>query len=342
MNIASVAHEREVADATVFGLLGLMLKSCSVLPGSSVAGAAQSLAQLCERDPLFSVWVNELPSQFQDAAPSSQSQLDAWLPEIFSKQLSHLPCDQQHKDLLLEACHLAIRLRASNSQEKSNQEASDRERIYQFAYGLSHELNNPLANISTRAGVLLQNTREPDNRVLLQSIIDSAMRGSEMLGDLMLLARPPELQLEEIAPLGLLSQFLSDALPWASNYGVRLHGDFQCESSVQLSPEHFRETLWALVRNAMEASKPGNQIELKAFETAGWFNVLVRDEGAGLSKHALQHAFDPYFSGREAGRGLGMGLAKADRLIRLHSGRLSLENRPEGGVLAKIEIPRAV
>lgn len=342
MNIASVAHERKVADATALGLLGLILKSCSVRPGDSIADAANSLARLCDADALFSDWVEELPTQSWDSKSRLQSQLDEWLPEVCVKQLKHLPCDNQLKDLLLEASHLAVRLRASNDAKKIGQEAEDRERIYQFAYGLSHELNNPLANISTRAGVLLQNSREPADRVLLQSIIDSAMRGSEMLGDLMLLARPPELRLEEISPLVLLSQFLSDALPWTSNHGVKLIGDFQCASTIKLSTEHFREVLWALVRNAIEASKPGDQIELQAFDTDGSLSVAVCDEGAGLSKHALKHAFDPYFSGREAGRGLGMGLAKADRLIRLHSGRLSLENRPEGGVLAKIEIPRGV
>jgi signal transduction histidine kinase len=64
--------------------------------------------------------------------------------------------------------------------------------------------------------------------------------------------------------------------------------------------------------------------------------IEVADQGSGMSQAALEHCFDPYYSGREAGRGLGLGLSKAQRIVALHRGELTLSNRPGGGAVARI------
>ncbi len=64
--------------------------------------------------------------------------------------------------------------------------------------------------------------------------------------------------------------------------------------------------------------------------------VQVKDEGPGLSEHALAHAFDPFFSDKPAGRQPGLGLAVARSFVEAHHGRLTLENGPAGGALATV------
>jgi signal transduction histidine kinase len=221
--------------------------------------------------------------------------------------------------------------------------AAKSEAIYHFAYGLSHELNNPLANIATRAGVLAKDEDRPDQRSLLVTIVDNAMRGCEMLGDLMIVARPPRLNLE-MTPLDAFTrQLAADAQPWLESRGVRLEVDISCQRIALLDKAAFREVLWALLRNASEAMADGGCVSLAARDLAeSLVQWEILDQGAGLSAQALEHCFDPYYSGREAGRGLGFGLTKAKRVVELHSGQVKLYNRPCGGCAAVVELPCAL
>src|SRR6266576_2527019 len=77
-------------------------------------------------------------------------------------------------------------------------EAAKLQALYNFAYGLSHEINNPLANIATRAQTLLADEKDPDRRRKLATIVQQAFRAHEMIADLMLFARPPALQPREV------------------------------------------------------------------------------------------------------------------------------------------------
>jgi signal transduction histidine kinase len=67
--------------------------------------------------------------------------------------------------------------------------------------------------------------------------------------------------------------------------------------------------------------------------------ISVRDDGVGMPEHTLNHAFDPFFSDRSAGRGAGLGLARARRLVDLHSGELRLESTPGEGTTAHVALP---
>src|SRR4249920_1123377 len=70
--------------------------------------------------------------------------------------------------------------------------------LYNFAYGLSHEINNPLANIATRAQTLLVDEKDPERRRKLATIVQQAFRAHEMIADLMLFAHPPKMQPREV------------------------------------------------------------------------------------------------------------------------------------------------
>src|ERR1041385_6447610 len=76
-------------------------------------------------------------------------------------------------------------------------EAAKLRALYNFAYGLSHEINNPLANIATRAQTLLVDEKDPDRRRKLATIVQQAFRAHEMIADLMLFAHPPRMQPRE-------------------------------------------------------------------------------------------------------------------------------------------------
>jgi signal transduction histidine kinase len=100
----------------------------------------------------------------------------------------------------------------------------------------------------------------------------------------------------------------------------------------------------AVALNAIEAIGRDGRVDILA-ATAGSrdespprVRIDVRDNGPGISPEVRPHIFDPFFSGREAGRGLGFGLSKAWRIVTEHGGRLTVENA-DPGALFRIELP---
>ncbi len=217
--------------------------------------------------------------------------------------------------------------------------------IKQLAYGLSHEINNPLANISTRAEQLQRGEADPNRTATLQRIIDQVYRAHEMIADLMFYANPPELERQTCLPSSLLHEvsesFTDEAERQAiqiriSTEGSEAHGP---EAEIQADATMITEAIRVLIRNAIDAIGCQGTIVLSSlFRDPDNIAIVVADSGPGLSEQAQKHAFDPYFSGREAGRGLGLGLCRAYRIAKLHAGDVSLASGPSGCV-ATLTIP---
>ncbi|HBE69912.1 MAG TPA: hypothetical protein DDW52_17335 [Planctomycetaceae bacterium] len=271
---------------------------------------------------------------------------------------------------LWNAGKLVCRLRELKTSFEDNLQLSYSRALYNFAYGLSHELNNPLANISTRAGVLYSRSSSEADRELLQTIVDSAMRGCEMLGDLMLIARPPKLDMQPLDVSSWISGLIERAKGIAASHSIEVVNHIADSDLVGVriaaDSSSLTEAVWALIRNGIEAQPDGGQIEI-CMRVAGakhppsqtnnsantpaktesprssqpMLHLQIDDRGAGLSEVALENCFDIFYSSREAGRGLGVGLAKSRRLIELHGGSLSIANRVTEGASVIVLLPLA-
>ncbi len=212
--------------------------------------------------------------------------------------------------------------------------------LQQLAYGASHEINNPLANIASRAQTLIENETDLEKRAKLAIIYEQAIRTHEMISDLMLFANPPQPHFEVVD----LREFLCEL-----NRQVLATLDEKAESSpscripfririapglstVECDPKQLTVALRALIRNSIESiqgssqRKDSNQIELRVDRpTQDSIRFSVTDTGPGVPASIQSHLFDPFFSGREAGRGLGFGLSKAWRIAQNHGGNVLLD-----------------
>ena len=92
-----------------------------------------------------------------------------------------------------------------------------------------------------------------------------------------------------------------------------------------------------LVDNAV---KYGGGARLAMEKTPRGVRIVVGDTGPGIPPDIRPHIFDPYFSGREAGRGLGLGLSKAWRIVQLHGGSIDVVSPPGGGATFTILLPK--
>ncbi len=212
--------------------------------------------------------------------------------------------------------------------------------IKQLAYGLSHEINNPLANISTRAQQLQRDEQDASRHATLQRIVDQSYRAFEMIADLMFYANPstPDDHIVDVAAeiTTAIETFRSEA----DRLSIRLTTEpFTKEAKTHGDAAMIREAVGVLIRNSFEAIGCQGTVIVSIDTDEAHIRVCVADSGPGLSQEARKHAFDPYFSGREAGRGLGLGLCRAFRISQLHQGNLSLSAAPAGCV-ATLTLPR--
>lgn len=219
-------------------------------------------------------------------------------------------------------------------------EKAKHQALYQFAYGLSHEINNPLANIASRAQTLLQDEVDPERKRRLATINAQAFRAHEMLADLMLYAKPPALQPELIELRPRLENLVSELQPSAAEQGTQLTLASAVEVAAYCDPIQIEVAVRALIRNSLEALDNGGEIRVGLSSTAEHISIQVHDTGPGIPPEHRSHLFDPFFSGREAGRGLGLGLSKCWRIAELHGGRLSCESPSSGGTIFSLQLPR--
>ncbi|HNQ23000.1 MAG TPA: HDOD domain-containing protein [Phycisphaerae bacterium] len=215
--------------------------------------------------------------------------------------------------------------------------------IAEMAAGAAHELNNPLAVISGRAQLLLSECRDEKQTRALQTIVERAHAASQIVSELMQFAKPR-------APQPVV-QRLGELLPcrcqrWYTQGGA---GAGQLtwqladgEATVYADADQLQEILNALLANALHAvaEQSGqvqvNSVSLLSDDTA---RIVVEDNGCGMEAYVLQHAVDPFFSSRPAGRGRGLGLSRACRLAEVNGGRLVLDSAPGRGTRVLIELP---
>ncbi len=223
--------------------------------------------------------------------------------------------------------------------------------LKELAYGASHEINNPLANISARAQTLLQDERDPERRRRLAAINSQAFRAHEMIADLMLFARPPRMERKPVDLAALVSGIVDEISEAAASQNTHLLADLaEKPLSANVDPIHLRVAIKALTTNSLEALGGGGRIEIQVRRAAlksesqapgEAIEILVTDTGPGIPAAVRPHIFDPFYSGREAGRGLGMGLPKCWRIVREHAGQLALESSDHGGATFRILLPAA-
>ncbi len=207
--------------------------------------------------------------------------------------------------------------------------------LAEFAAGAGHEINNPVATIVGRAELLLKDETNPERRQALLTIGAQALRIRDMIGDVMLFARPPKpdsKSLDLVAVVDDVRQKLSDSFRAKSLTVERLGAP---AASIWADPVQLRVVVSSLLSNSVNASASGGAITIEC-ETqkiaAGPLAILsIQDHGVGLSAIEREHLFDPFFSGRQAGRGLGFGLSKCWRIVEQHGGRIECESSPEAG-----------
>lgn len=212
--------------------------------------------------------------------------------------------------------------------------------LAELAAGAGHEINNPLAVISGHAQRLRKTEVDADRRKSLDLIVRQSVRISEIVRDLMQFARPATPNRTAVNLRELVALTVAEFQPQASVKGIRLTADIQDDAiSCHFDYAQVRKTLDAIVGNALEATPSGGEIRIVQRAIASRASIVVEDSGVGPHDAAVPHLFDPFFSGRSAGRGRGLGLATAWRLASINGGELHFHRGSDGPTRFELTFP---
>lgn len=213
----------------------------------------------------------------------------------------------------------------------------------EFAAGAGHEINNPVASISGRARQLLLRETDPERRRQLLTIGGQALRIRDMIGDAMLFARPPEPDPERLELSELLPEILS---PLEEDF-KQAGADFACDladgACLFADKTQLAVVITELLRNSLGCLGENGRIHLKieAVDSPDGVmtHIAIEDDGQSFTDEELAHAFDPFYSGRQAGRGLGFGLPKCWRIVSNHHGKIHIARLGEQGTRVTVIWP---
>jgi two-component system sensor histidine kinase HydH len=202
----------------------------------------------------------------------------------------------------------------------------------QMSAVLAHEIRNPLASLKGNAQLLARSLPEGDRpRAKADRVVDEAVRLEHLTNDLLAFARSGEITVADADPGALLR----DAAAAVDGERIRVD-DAAAPRSWPLDADRMRQVLVNLLENAAEMSD--GPIDAAVSRDGGGLRFTVRDHGPGLPPADLERLFEPFFTKRI--RGTGLGLAVCKRLVDLHGGTIVAGNAGGGGAEFRIDLPK--
>jgi signal transduction histidine kinase len=338
--------------------------------GTDTAEVARSLGLSASEQQALQAEAHVLAEQHLAPPPARPLQNEPLLADLLhlaaeNRRLHGVPVldrlagdlDRLHQALEEQRASEAVRLRAQKLSA-----------LAEFAAGAGHEINNPLAVISGQAQYLLGHLEIADGRLqnadypaatecseqsailnlkseivshALQRIIGQAQRIHQILNELMQFARPSRPHKQPVDVAGLVREVVTSLGVLAAERRIELRvGEPLPDVTLSGDVRQLRTALGCLLRNALEAAPPdgwaGVHVETSLPDQV---DLVVEDSGSGPPRARREHLFDPFFSGREAGRGRGLGLPTAWRLAREHGGDVFLDDRPGGPTRFVLRLP---
>lgn len=211
--------------------------------------------------------------------------------------------------------------------------------IGRLAAGIAHEIRNPLAAISGSIELLVSSgvgDASPEARELGGIVQRETERLNGLITQLLEFARPHK---PDLIQLDLAESVTELVQVWKNDRRLgdtRIELTAPSEVRVEADEAQLRQVVWNLLRNASEAA-PGGVIRVAVRSHAGRALLVVSDDGPGISDDQLSRIFEPFFSTKPAGTGLG--LPTVHRIVEEHRGSVELTRNPDGGTTATVSLP---
>jgi signal transduction histidine kinase len=250
-----------------------------------------------------------------------------------------------HRSLESEVVRLKGELREANERLARSKRLAA---LGEMAAGIAHEVRNPLGSISLYAQMLQQDLGEQPAQRELAGKIRCAVQGLDaVVGDVLSFAREIKPRLVEVEPLALVERAIDSACPESDPGREWIQIDPSIvvfSESISCDASLMRQAIVNVVRNAVDAVRESDGdvtprvaigIERSELETSAAVTLWVTDSGPGVSDEVVERMFNPFFTTRAAGTGLGLPIVH--RILDAHGGQVEVRNN-HGAPGATVEL----
>jgi signal transduction histidine kinase len=213
----------------------------------------------------------------------------------------------------------------------------------EMAAGVAHEIRNPLGGIELYAGLIAREGREDERIAKWAGQIHRATRNlASIVGDILDFTRPVRPKIRPVQLTRVVGAALELAAGALEENRVAVSSCEDTPNAVAAGdPNLLQRAFLNIILNAADAMPRGGMLKVSAFKTSvgeqrGWA-VRFTDTGPGLPPEDIDRVFDPFFTAKEGGTGLG--LAMVARIVEAHDGSVDAGNAPEGGAVFTVSIP---
>lgn len=207
-----------------------------------------------------------------------------------------------------------------------------------FSLLIAHEFKNPLSIIKSSLDVLKKDVGLSSENTLIFYIEDEIQRLNRLIGEFLTFARPVAPAFRRTDVNALLQETVSKFELQKAGMACQIRPDIPCSPCyADVDPDLLIRTLTNILKNAFEANNGEGMVEITAAHCADAWTVEIADNGEGIAPENLQKIFNPFFTTRA--KGAGLGLSYAFQAIKAHGGAISAQNRAEKGAVFRIEIP---
>jgi len=356
--------ERLGAEPKLFQMVQLAValvqerdKTLALPVGASIEELSASLGLPASELDVLADRAAQMPVQL----PASDS---AWTPALLA-DLLRMAVEQRRQQGIMarlqrDLDQLQQALEQQCREESERLHASKLTALAELAAGAGHEINNPLAVISGQAQYLLkqlvlaeeQLVEDPSPTLYLDSlkaklhkalttIVGQTQRIHHVLTDLMQFARPTPPRQQPIGLATLVREAVASMQATAESKKIIVHhAEAPGELIVRGDAVQWRTALVNVLRNAVEAAPNEGWVRIGcARDGADWVEIGIEDNGPGPAAALREHLFDPFFSGRSAGRGRGLGLSAAWRLAQLNGGDVRFDGADRDATRFVLRLP---
>lgn len=212
-----------------------------------------------------------------------------------------------------------------------------------LAAGIAHEVNTPLAVITSQAQMLAKQMPPEDARArTLEKIIKQSFRASEIVNSLLKFSRVSGSEHVELDLNKLIRETLSLVEPMLKASRISLNSQLDANvPPVYGNYGKLQQVFMNLIMNARDAMPRGGELTLATESENSTVQVEVSDSGVGIPAEQLDKIFDPFFTTKATSRGTGLGLAVTYGIMREHAGKIRVESTVGQGTSFRLEFPTA-
>ncbi|HXG59505.1 MAG TPA: ATP-binding protein [Thermoanaerobaculia bacterium] len=226
---------------------------------------------------------------------------------------------------------------ALRQRERDLERARRVESLGRVAATIAHEFNNIMMGIQPFAEVIRRQSKDEKVLKAVEQIVASIARGRRVTQEILRFTKPTEPMLTEV----VLEEWVRTMLPELRGLvGPKVQLDFEPASeplTVRIDPVQMQQVLTNLVINAKDAMPDGGTIKVAVGQDAAYALLSVSDTGSGIPEHLLQTIFDPLFTTKR--HGTGLGLAVTQQIVTVHGGTIDVWSAEGKGTTFTMRLP---